>query len=92
MSTPNMSDKAFDLEEFKRFVESKPADEEYNSWDGCQCALGQFGFKYVADTTAHQYGIPRSVYDAAVKEPRIGLLPKKGYFTFGALRERLEAL
>lgn len=77
-----MADKQFDLEAFKAFVRSKPADEEYEQDSLKACALGQFGFSLWRDE-AERAGIPGPVYEAAAwNEPA----------TWGALASRLDAL
>ncbi len=74
--------KQFDLDAFKAFVASKPADETYDTGSYHRCALGQFGFD-VALCECEQHGIPEDAYRAAAYEH-----PS----TFGALSERLSRL
>lgn len=74
--------KQFDLEEFKAFVASKPADEEYDALDLRGCALAQAGYPDVEDTVLEEMGIPEAVYDATMDDP----------LTFGALADRLSTL
>jgi hypothetical protein len=73
----------FSVAEFLDWARRKPADEEYNYWDTCGCACGQFardlGF---AQESAERYRIEVMFTSYAQPHPR----------TFGALVKRLEAL
>lgn len=73
--------KQFDLEAFKAFVASKPADERYNGTLKNSCALAQFGLLGLGSVSARDAGIPSRVYTAACCSR-----------TFGQLADRLDAL
>lgn len=97
-----MSD--FPLAQFIAFVESKPADEEYD-YDDCRvCALTQFaeslgGSGWYSFMTLNEEEIhyPREVQYMAVAGYKDAFIPVVGGDdhlprTFGALAERLRAL
>lgn len=77
-----MMDKQFDVEAFKRFVASKPADQTYNGCAPKACALAQFGFPDVGIEEARVLGLTEEQYFSIVDGP----------CTFGALGERLSRL
>lgn len=81
--------KKFDLDAFKAFVASKPADKAYPITTG-RCALAQFGFPGVASVNLHKYGIGTEIYHAAIWDGPIAACDAD-YYTFGALADRLAA-
>lgn len=82
---------AISREAFAEFCESKPADEEYDYFDGTKCAFAQFltsigkrdplvfGRIWRADGRPEEHAIPHGVAMALSYEP----------YTFGALAARL---
>ena len=52
---------SFDIEAFKAFVASKPADEKYDGCDPYECALAQFGLP-----CANVDSVPSDIFWASV--------------------------
>lgn len=75
----------FNLDAFKAFVASKPADERYEATDSKTCALAQFGYVNLGRVEARLAGVPDDVY-AAIFRP---LAERHRPNTFGALSHRL---
>jgi hypothetical protein len=73
----------FDIEAFKAFVASKPADEAYDGCDPSKCALAQFGYR-----SATKESVPADIFWAAVFNGPSSKKPR-GWSTFGALADRL---
>jgi hypothetical protein len=78
----------FTVAEFLAWVRTKPADEEYDYYSACGCALGQFcgvtGRNWFGDYAAFN---ARNVFEVAYREQLVAE-PQ----TFGALASRLETI
>lgn len=75
----------FNLDAFKAFVASKPANERYEASDPGTCALAQFGCVNLGSVDARLAGVPDDVYAAIFRPLAERHLPN----TFGALSHRL---